>query len=188
AIRDVDIDRIAFLQTEETAARLNSAVQIRGREREAWEAERVRSVGLLSGDDAAPWPLVTAVAARERNRTHDPVSVDHRCPHIQVEPAVRGSTRRRKLRLQRCLIRQVRTGPLRVSDVPRRQHTYQGQSRHKEFSRHSSPPRFGRLAPKPDANYSGAQALSNKIGATLMFSGAITFLLVRGSSSASSSA
>src|SRR4030095_4449002 len=43
------------------------------------------------------------------------------------------------------------------------------------------------FAAKSDATYSGARALSNKIGATLMLLGAITILLVRGSSSASSS-
>jgi len=143
AIGDVDIDRIAFLQTEETAARLNCAVEIGGRQRETGEAERVRRVGLLRGDDAAPRPLVTAVGARECDRTHDPVTVDHGRPHVQVEPAIGGSTRRRKLLLQRCLIRQVRTGsgPLRVSDVCRRQHTYQGQRCHNTCSRHWSPPR-----------------------------------------------
>src|SRR5438309_475981 len=46
AIRDVGAHRVAFLEAEETAARLHCGEEIGGRQREVRQAERVRCVRL----------------------------------------------------------------------------------------------------------------------------------------------
>ena len=58
---------IAFLEAEETGTKLDGAVDIRGRQRETLQAERVGRIGLLGRNDAAARPLVVSVTAGERN-------------------------------------------------------------------------------------------------------------------------
>src|SRR4029077_1972875 len=94
AVRHVGVDGIAGLETEEAAARLYRAEEIRGRQREPGQAEGVRGVRLLRGDHAAAGPLIAAIAARERDRAHDAVAVDNGRPHVEVEAAVCGGARR----------------------------------------------------------------------------------------------
>src|SRR4026209_475381 len=87
-IRDVDIDRIAFLKTEEAASWLHGGVEIRGREREAGKAECVRRVGLLRRNHATARPLITATISCECDRADDTIAVDDGCPQVESEPAI----------------------------------------------------------------------------------------------------
>ena len=56
--------------------------------RETWQAERICRVSLLRGDDATPWPLIAAAAAREHDGAHDAVAIDDGGPHLQTETTV----------------------------------------------------------------------------------------------------
>ena len=53
-----DVDRVALLQPEQAAARLHGAVEVRGRERQAVQAQAVGGVRLLRRDDAGGGPLI----------------------------------------------------------------------------------------------------------------------------------
>ena len=93
------IHRVTVLQTVQTAAGLHSGIQVRGGEREPVrlarasaegrriETECVRGVGLLRRDDSAARPLGSTIYARERDSTHDAITIDDCGPHLVIEAA-----------------------------------------------------------------------------------------------------
>ena len=60
-------------------------IQIGRRQRQPWQTERIRGVGLLRGNHAAARPLIAAIVPGERDGTH-PVAVDDARPHVEAEP------------------------------------------------------------------------------------------------------
>jgi hypothetical protein len=104
-ISDLRGNRVAVLQSVQAAARLRCRVQIGRRKREAVKAERVRRIGFLRRNHAAPWPLSAAVRAGKSYRADDAVAVDDRGPHLEVKAARlfgdRGDQRRLEFRLGR---------------------------------------------------------------------------------------
>jgi len=92
--------RIALLQSEQAATRLDCAVKVRRRKRQGGQAECIRGICFLSGDYAASRPLAAAIAAGEGHCAHHSVAIHNRAPHVQAESAVRLLLRQGQGRLQ----------------------------------------------------------------------------------------
>jgi hypothetical protein len=77
------------LQPIEAASRRDSREQVRRRECEIGQAERICRVRLLSGDASTAGPLIAAIVAGECDRADDPVAVHDGRSHVEIEAAVR---------------------------------------------------------------------------------------------------
>jgi len=104
------IDRVAELKPVQAAPRLDCRENIRGRERQSWQAEGISGIGLLRRNHTASRPLIATVIARERHHADHTVTVDDRRPHIQPEAAVLVRLCRLQRRRHRIVIRQASTG------------------------------------------------------------------------------
>jgi len=82
------VHRIAVLQAVERTAGLDCRIDIRRRERQVRQAERIGRIRLLRGDDAAARPLIAAIIAGEGHGANFPVAIHDRGPHVQAEAGI----------------------------------------------------------------------------------------------------
>src|SRR5918994_1042663 len=87
-VRSPGIYRIAFLQSEETSARLYRGIQVGRTQCEARETEGIRGVGLLSRYYPAARPLIPPLLTAEDDIHDPPPAVENGGPHLEAQPAI----------------------------------------------------------------------------------------------------
>jgi hypothetical protein len=87
-VRNPGIHRIAFLQPEETSARLYRRVQVGRTQGKALETECVRGVGLLGRYHPAAGPLIIPLLTAEDNIRDPAPAIENGGPHLEAQAAI----------------------------------------------------------------------------------------------------